>query len=69
MGRFSLTAQAAVLLGRVFRSIHEFPVSEEFWQNDVKVLDNTLVALTNVSLEEGRFRGIAVCSPSTICYR
>ncbi|KAL7915502.1 fungal-specific transcription factor domain-containing protein [Trichoderma velutinum] len=68
MGRFSLTAQAAVLLGRVFRSIHEFPISEGFWQNDVKVLDDTLVALTNVSLEEGRFRGIAVCSPSTICF-
>ncbi|UKZ45883.1 hypothetical protein TrVGV298_000076 [Trichoderma virens] len=68
MGRFSLTAQAAVLLGRVFRSIHEFPVLEGFWQNDVKILDNTLVALTNVSLEEGRFRGIGVCSPSTICY-
>ncbi|KAL7941885.1 hypothetical protein V8C42DRAFT_333996 [Trichoderma barbatum] len=68
MGRFSLTAQAAILLGRVFRSIHDFPVLEGFWQNDVKVLDNTLVALTNVSLEEGRFRGIGVCSPSTICY-
>ncbi|PTB39225.1 hypothetical protein M441DRAFT_196357 [Trichoderma asperellum CBS 433.97] len=69
MGRFSLTAQSAILLGRVFRSIHEPPFSEAFWQNDVKVLDSTLVALTSVSIEEGRFRGIGVCSPSTICYR
>ncbi|KAL7933864.1 fungal-specific transcription factor domain-containing protein [Trichoderma chlorosporum] len=68
MGRFSLTAQAAILLGRVFRNIQEFNVLEGFWQNDVKVLDDTLVALTNVSLEEGRLRGIGVCSPSTICY-
>ncbi|KAL6904051.1 fungal-specific transcription factor domain-containing protein [Trichoderma evansii] len=68
MGRFSLTAQSAILLGRVFRSIHEPPFSEAFWQNDVKVLDSTLVALTSVSIEEGRFRGIGVCSPSTICY-
>lgn len=69
MGRFSLTAQSAILLGNVFRSIHEPPFSEAFWQNDVKVLDSTLVALTGVSLEEGRHRGIGVCSPSTICYR
>ncbi|UKZ66223.1 uncharacterized protein TrAtP1_007397 [Trichoderma atroviride] len=68
MGRFSLTAQSAILLGNVFRSIHEPPFSEAFWQNDVKVLDSTLVALTSVSLEEGRHRGIGVCSPSTICY-
>ncbi|KAL7972099.1 fungal-specific transcription factor domain-containing protein [Trichoderma sp. SZMC 28014] len=69
MGRFSLTAQSAIMLGNVFRSIHEPPFSEAFWQNDVKVLDSTLVALTSVSLEEGRHRGIGVCSPSTICYR
>ncbi|KAL7924496.1 fungal-specific transcription factor domain-containing protein [Trichoderma austrokoningii] len=68
MGRFSLTAQSAILLGNVFRSIHEPPFSEAFWQNDVKVLDSTIVALTSVSVEEGRHRGIGVCSPSTICF-
>jgi hypothetical protein len=69
MGRFSLTVQAAVLLGRVLRNIHDDPEIQGFRDSEARVLDDTLAALTNVSLQEGRFRGIGVCSPTTICFR
>ncbi|KAF4460228.1 ATP-dependent Clp protease proteolytic subunit [Fusarium albosuccineum] len=68
MGRYCLTAQAAVLLGRVFRNIHDDPDIEGFHENEARALESTLVALTNVSLQEGRFRGIGVCSPTTVCF-
>jgi hypothetical protein len=69
MGRFGLTAQAAVLLGRVFRNMHDNTGGDDFRNDEARVLDNTISALTKVSLEEGRYRGIGVCSPTTICYR
>lgn len=68
MGRFALTAQAAILLGRVFCNIHNTH-DESFRRAEAFTLGNTLTALTNVSLQEGRFRGIGICSPTTICYR
>lgn len=69
MGRFCLTAQAGILLGRVFRNIHDYPDQDGLRDQEAKVLDNTIAALTQVSLQEGRFRGIGVCSPTTICFR
>ncbi|KAH6873945.1 hypothetical protein B0T10DRAFT_234210 [Thelonectria olida] len=68
MGRYCLTAQAASLLGRVFRNINDDPGIEGFREDEVKVLESALIALTNVSLQEGRDRGIGVCSPTTICF-
>jgi hypothetical protein len=64
MGRFCLTAQAIIFLGKALRNFND-----ESGQDDAKVLDNTIAALTNVSLQEGRFRGRGVCSPITVCYR
>ncbi|KAH7268302.1 hypothetical protein B0J15DRAFT_533763 [Fusarium solani] len=68
MGRYGLTAQAAVLLGRVFQNIHDTSAMEGFQESEARILDSTLIALTNVSFQEGRFRGIGVCSPTTICF-
>lgn len=69
MGRFSLTAQAAVLLGKVIRNVNETSAVMDFQAHEAKVLEDTILALTNVSFQEGRARGISVCSPTTICYR
>ncbi|CAG9948054.1 unnamed protein product [Clonostachys rosea f. rosea IK726] len=68
MGRFCLTAQAGILLGRVFQLVNDTTNTDEFRHQEAIVLDNTIAALTQVSLEEGRFRGIGVCSPTTICF-
>jgi hypothetical protein len=69
MGRFCLTTQATILLGKVLRNINDESSKEEFCEHEAKVLDNTIVALTNVSLHEGRSRNVGVCSPTTVCYR
>lgn len=69
MGRFCLTAQVEILLGRVFRHVNDTTSTDEFRHQEATVLDNTIAALPQVSLEEGRFRGIGVCSPTTICFR
>jgi hypothetical protein len=69
MGRFGLTAQASILLGRVFRNMNDNPSDDDFRDHEARVLDDTIRALAKVSLEEGKYRGIGVCSPTTICYR
>ena len=69
MGRFCLTAQAAILLGRVLQNINDTSDEGGFRDQEAKVLDKKIAALTRVSLEEGRFRGIGACSPTTICFR
>ncbi|KAJ9608749.1 hypothetical protein H2200_006520 [Cladophialophora chaetospira] len=69
MGRFCLTAQAAILLGKVFMQIHDPANDEGMRDHEARVLENTIAALTEVSLQEGRLRGVGVCSPTTICYR
>lgn len=69
MGRFCLTAQAEILLGRVFQLVNDTTNTDEFRHQEATGLDNTIAALTQVSLEEGRFRGTGVCSPTTICFR
>jgi hypothetical protein len=69
MGRFCLTAQAVILLGKVFQYVNNSSGQEESRDREAKVLDDTIAALSKVSLQEGRFRGIGVCSPTTICYR
>lgn len=68
MGRFCLTAQTTILLGKVLRNVRDKSGQEEFRHHEAKVLDNTITALTNVSIQEGRFRGVGVCSPTTVCY-
>ena len=69
MGRFCLTAQATLLLGKILRNVSDPSGQEEIREQDAKMLDTTLAVLTNVSLQEGHFRGMGVCSPTTICYR
>ncbi|CAH0055486.1 unnamed protein product [Clonostachys solani] len=68
MGRFCLTAQAAILLRKVFQHVNDTLNTDQFRHQEATALDNTIAALTQVSLEEGRFRGIGVCSPTTICF-
>ncbi|CAI6087978.1 unnamed protein product [Clonostachys chloroleuca] len=53
MGRFCLTAQVEILLGRVFRHVNDTTSTDEFRHQEATVLDNTIAALTQVSLEEG----------------
>ncbi|KAF4963483.1 hypothetical protein FSARC_8492, partial [Fusarium sarcochroum] len=68
MGRYCLTAQSAILLGRVFRNIHDYSNIDGLRDQEAKALESALIALTNVSLQEGRSRGIVLCSPTTICF-
>ena len=69
MGRFCLTCQAAILLGRVYRNIHDNLDVDGFHDQEARILEDTIVALTQVSLQEGSSRGISLCSPTTLCYR
>jgi hypothetical protein len=69
MGRFCLTAQATILLGKILRNVNDESDQQASRDHEAIVLDNTIAALTNVSLQEGRFRSMGVCSPTTVCYR
>jgi hypothetical protein len=69
MGRFCLTAQAIVLLGKVLQNVNDKPCPQNFRDDEAKLLDNTIAALTNVAYEEGRSRGVGVCSPITLLFR
>lgn len=68
MGRFCLTAQAAILLERILQNINDRSSPEEFHEQEAKTLDDTAAALTSVALQEARMRGMTVCSPITACY-
>lgn len=69
MGRFGLTVQAAYLLGKVLRYNCLQANGHVIQEDEIRLLDNTLSALTKVSLIEGRDRAMGVCSPTTICHR
>ncbi|KAH8807962.1 hypothetical protein F5884DRAFT_673623 [Xylogone sp. PMI_703] len=69
MGRFGLTVQAAFLLGRVLRFNYLSANGHTIEEDEVQILDNTLAALTKVTLQEGRDRAMGVCCPTTICHR
>lgn len=68
MGRFGLTVQAAVLLGKVLKYSRLLTSGYGFQEDEARILDNTVAALTKVSLLEGQHRGMGVCSPTTICH-
>ncbi|RFU35948.1 hypothetical protein B7463_g416, partial [Scytalidium lignicola] len=68
MGRFNLLAQAANLLGQVLRHICEHDADREFHAQEAEILERTLIALTNVSREESRTRGMGICGPTTVCH-
>lgn len=58
-----------MLMGKVLRNINDDPDQGELRKQEAEMLDHTLAALTNVTLQEGRNRGVGVCSPSTLCFR
>ncbi|KAJ5620585.1 hypothetical protein N7510_004569 [Penicillium lagena] len=68
MGRFAFTVQAAFLLGRVLRN-GRIPLDENgFQEEEARILDKAILALTQISLQESRQRGMGLCSPTTICH-
>lgn len=69
MGRFALTAQAASLLGRVFQHLAGRKKDPGYAEQEAVLLDGALATLTVVAAEEGRSRGIGVCTPSVLCFR
>jgi hypothetical protein len=69
MGRFCLTAQATLLLGKILRIVKGPSGRDEFRGQEANFLDTTIAVLTKISLQEGQTRDIGVCSPTTICYR
>lgn len=69
MGRYGLTAQAASLMGRVLHHINDTHKETAFYQEEDAILHRTLSALTVVANEEGRARGIGVCTPTVLCHR
>lgn len=69
MGRFALTVQAAFLLGRVLRNCRAVRDENGLQEEEARILDKTILALTQVSLQESQQRGMGLCSPTTICHR
>lgn len=69
MGRLGLLCLASNLLGLVLKQISSKTHSQKFHIEEKEVLDRALVALKNVSLEEGSLRDFGVCCPKAVCYR
>jgi hypothetical protein len=62
-------AQAASLLGRVFHHLSNSKDDVAFSSDEAIILERALVALTTVAKEEGRSRGIGICTPVILCLR
>jgi hypothetical protein len=69
MGRLGLLCLASNLLGLVLKQISTKTLDQKFHIEERKVLDRALIALKNVSIDEGSYREIGVCCPKAICYR
>lgn len=76
MGRFGLTVQAGILLGRVLRNLrdtttttHEYSPLDGIHDEEAQILERTISALANVSAGEAQTRGIGICGVTKICYR
>ena len=74
MGRFGLTAQAGILLGRTLRNVRDTLIIPEgiplsLQQEEANTLKQAISALAEVSSEEARLRGIEICGLTKICYR
>ncbi|KIM97257.1 hypothetical protein OIDMADRAFT_105644 [Oidiodendron maius Zn] len=74
MGRFGLTVQAGILLGKALRNLRDscsMPQgpSRTLQDDEAEVLENTIFALAKVSSEEARARGIGICGLTKMCYR
>jgi hypothetical protein len=74
MGRFGLTVQAGILLGRALRNLRDASTmlqdsSLAFQNEEAEVLENAIFALAKVSSEEAQIRGIGICGLTKLCYR
>lgn len=69
MGQLARFAQAAYLVGRVYRHISDPTSDESFQDQEREQLRRTLLALANVSLVEERARKLSFCSQTSTCYR
>jgi hypothetical protein len=69
MGRLGLLCLASNLLGLVLKQISAKTTDQSFHIEGKEVLDHALLALKNVSLEEGTVRNFGVCCPKTVCHR
>ena len=69
MGHLARFAQAAHLVGRVYRHISEPAGDQSFQDEEREQLRRTLLALSNVSLAEEQVRKLSFCSQTSMCYR
>ncbi|PVH93784.1 hypothetical protein DM02DRAFT_661633 [Periconia macrospinosa] len=68
MGQLARFAQAAHLLGRVYRHISEPAGDQSFQFEEREQLRRTLLALVNVSLAEEQTRRLSFCNQTSTCY-
>jgi hypothetical protein len=68
-GTLARLAQAAYLLGYVFRLISPSSNNSSPAIEEVLQLDRTLWSLINLSYAEGQITRMAVCSQTSLCYR
>jgi hypothetical protein len=74
MGRFGLTVQAGILLGKSLRNLRETltlpqSASRALQDDEAKVIEMALSALSKVSYDEAQQRRIGVCGLTKLCYR
>jgi hypothetical protein len=69
MGQLARFAQAAHLLGRVYRHASEPAGDQSFQREEREQLRRTLLALANVSLVEEQTRRLSFCNQTSTCYR
>lgn len=68
-GTLARLAQAAYLLGYVFRLISSSSNTSSPSAEEVLQLDRTIWSLINLSYVEGQIRRMAVCGQTSLCYR
>ena len=68
-GTLARLAQAAYLLGHVFRLINESNSHFSSLDEEILQLNRTIWSLINLSYAEGQIRRMAVCGQTSLCYR
>jgi hypothetical protein len=71
MGRFARLAQAAYLLGRVYKhTTSPIPISDpQFYDAEALQLHATIRALIALTEVEGQVRQLEFCNQTALCYR
>ncbi|KAH8817476.1 hypothetical protein F5884DRAFT_779519 [Xylogone sp. PMI_703] len=73
MGRFGLTIQMGILLGRALRNYRDtlLPAQDtslDIQKDEAEILKGAISALANVTYDEAQIRGIGICGITKICH-